>query len=56
MWTKTSTPQYKAPEMFLGQYNQQIDIWALGIVAYEMLYKKLPFNSEYESQLQKKII
>ena len=33
-------------------YDQMIDIWALGILAYELLVGKVPFNiwSEYDLQ------
>ena len=34
MWTNTGTLYYKAPEMFNGGYNELIDIWAVGVVAY----------------------
>lgn len=34
MWTNTGTLHYKAPEMFSHNYNELIDIWAFGVVAY----------------------
>jgi serine/threonine protein kinase len=34
-----------APELLLGEeYNKQIDWWAVGIIIYEMIYGKNPFN------------
>jgi len=45
--TKTGTPAFKAPELFLQQtYDIKIDIWSAGIVFYIMLTGELPFNSE----------
>jgi serine/threonine protein kinase len=43
MWTNTGTLHYKAPEMFRGCYNELIDVWAIGVIAYELAYGKLPF-------------
>lgn len=35
--------------MFKGCYNEAIDMWAVGVIIYEMVYKKLPFHSDYVS-------
>jgi serine/threonine protein kinase len=45
MWTNTGSLHYKAPEMFLHNYNELIDMWAFGVIAYELAFGKLPFNS-----------
>ena len=48
MWSVTGTMHYKAPEMFLGEeYDEKIDAWASGIIAYQLAYGKLPFGSEF---------
>jgi calcium-dependent protein kinase len=47
MWTVTGSLFYKAPEMFAGSYSNKIDIWAVGIVAYELLHGHPPFMKEY---------
>ncbi len=47
MWTNTGTLHFKAPEMFNGSYNEIIDMWAVGVIAYEMIFKKYPFDNEY---------
>lgn len=36
--------------MFNGSYNEDIDLWAVGVIAYELAFGKLPFNSEYVSE------
>jgi len=37
------TVHYMAPEMMLGVYDTRVDIWALGILLFELFDKKLPF-------------
>lgn len=44
MMTQCGTPLYMAPEVILGnEYNSKSDIWSLGIILYQMMYKKHPF-------------
>ena len=45
--TFPGTPHYMAPEMFLGeQIDHRIDIYALGIIVYQLLSGQPPFNGE----------
>ena len=38
---------YTAPEMVAGlPYNMEVDIWALGVIFYAMLFGRLPFKAE----------
>ena len=37
--------QYRAPETFTGMYGVQVDTWAVGVIAFEMLTGILPFKS-----------
>lgn len=40
------TFHYMAPEIGRGHYGQQIDIYAMGVILYEILTGKLPFDGE----------
>jgi serine/threonine protein kinase len=44
--TLVGTPSYFSPEMLLGtmKHNQTMDVWAFGIVAYELLCGLHPFD------------
>ena len=51
MWTVTGTQYYKAPEMLNGSaYDQKVDVWAIGVIAYQLIFGHLPFYSEYVSE------
>lgn len=47
---KSGTLNYLSPEQAQGKdVDQQTDIWALGIILYEMCTGRLPFYNEYEA-------
>jgi len=45
------TVHYMAPEISTGNYNKQIDIYAAGIILYEMLAGHVPFDGESSGEI-----
>ncbi len=51
------TPNYLAPERILGQpSDHRLDVYALGVVLYELLTRHLPFEADAVSELMGKIL
>ena len=43
--TECGTPAYNSPEVTLGQfYSFEADLWAVGVIMYQMLTHRLPFG------------
>jgi eukaryotic-like serine/threonine-protein kinase len=45
------TVHYMAPEISTGNYNRQVDIYAAGVVLYEMLCGKTPFDGDSAGEI-----
>jgi serine/threonine protein kinase len=56
MLSNTGTDYYKAPEVISGvPYNQNVDMWSLGVIAFYALSGQLPFKSKNLEKLYNKI-
>lgn len=50
-FTLIGTPEYMAPEMIAAQgYDKSADLWALGILIYELLVGKTPFECQDDEE------
>ena len=55
--TFCGTPLYVSPEVLKGEdYNYKIDIWAIGILTYELLVGRVPFRITAEEDLAKIVL
>ena len=51
------TLTYCAPEIIVDEpYSKAVDLWSLGIMTYLMVSGKLPFNSEDENEIARKVV
>ena len=48
MSTYIGTPDYMAPEVLTGQFDRRADIWSLGIIMFELLFKENPYDSAHK--------
>jgi serine/threonine-protein kinase ULK/ATG1 len=46
IFTLLGTPLYMSPQILeAGKFSSKADIWSLGMLFYEMLYGKTPWNA-----------
>ena len=56
MKTKLGTPATMAPEILRGSpYSKTCDLWSLGIIIYQILFKQHPFRARNEQEILKLI-
>lgn len=52
--TVAGSPLYYSPEIVQEEkYNEKIDIWSIGMMAYECILGKIPFRIYSELDLQR---
>lgn len=55
--SKSGTLAYLAPEVYSGRgYTTEVDWWSLGVLFYECIYNKRPFEANHHDQLAQSII
>jgi WD40 repeat protein/serine/threonine protein kinase len=51
------TPSYMAPEQWLNQQpTRATDIWALGVIHYQMIYGRHPFGNSSAAELKQRVV
>ena len=56
LWLSLGSPLYMAPEMFNGlRYAEKIDIWSLGVIVYNLISGKFPYEGRSISSLKENI-
>ena len=51
------TLSYVAPEVLLQKpYGKEVDLWSLGIIAYLLLCKVLPFDDDEDKEIARQTI
>ena len=54
--TRLGSPATQAPEIALGNYTAKADLWSIGVIIYQLLFKQLPFfNVKNRRQLDEAI-
>lgn len=57
MQTRLGTPSTMAPEIMLNKsYTKKCDIWSLGIIIFQMLFKQLPFKAKSQREILQVIL
>merc|ERR1719387_3274213 len=52
-FTMIGTPHYMAPEVMRGKgYGAEVDIWALGVILYELICGFLPFGDDLDDPIE----
>jgi serine/threonine protein kinase len=56
LWLSLGSPLYMAPEMFNGmRYAEKVDIWSLGVIVYNLMSGKYPYEGRSISSLKENI-
>lgn len=50
--TVAGTRKYMAPEQYVGHYDHRVDVYATGLVLFEMLVRNLPFSGHNSKEME----
>lgn len=53
---KIGTPYYMAPEVLIGKYGLQCDMWSAGIILYALISGSMPFYGSNNQMVYRKIL
>ena len=56
--TRLGTPITMAPELLINKessYNSKADLWSIGVVMYQLLFGKTPFEAKNYNDLKNKV-
>lgn len=56
MNTIVGTPYYVAPEVLVGTYGPECDIWGIGVIMYILLCGTFPFNGDDNNQVLRAVL
>jgi PAS domain S-box-containing protein len=54
--TSVGTKPFMAPEQIMGRSEKRSDLWALGVLMYQLYTGYLPFHDEIEREMMEKIL
>jgi serine/threonine protein kinase len=55
--TFCGTPLYLSPELLQGsRYDEKVDLWAIGVLAYELFFGTSPFDISEQQDLVKIVL
>ena len=55
--TFCGTYEYMAPEMlFNNSYDYRIDLWAVGVLLYELVHGRAPFRGETSDEVKRHML
>ncbi|MCA9245463.1 MAG: protein kinase [Planctomycetales bacterium] len=58
-WQVAGTPSYMAPEQIRGEahrFDGRVDLWSLGVILYEVLTRRRPFQGQQSHELFEEIL
>ena len=54
--TVCGTTNYLAPEVLKAEYYYEVDVWAVGVIIYQLITGKLPFNAKEKKIVEQNIM